>query len=301
MFYHLLPALRLKTLPLAISAIAVGTALAVADDAWQPLTFVLTMLSALALQILSNIANDYGDGIKGTDAHQVQAQPDGLTKRVTVNHPETYAIMRKLLWAWGVLTFFLGAALSIVATQTVVDFVIFFVLGLLSIGASITYTIGKRAYGYYGLGDASVFLFFGLIGVLGSYYLQAHQMNWYLVLPAVSVGALCVAVLNINNLRDLETDKQSGKHTFALCLGMVKAKHYHALLVTIGFVGFISISIAAGSFFSWMYICTMPLFVLQSMRIYRAQTSTQLGKELPKCVQYTFVCCLLFAIGNILS
>ncbi len=297
----LLPAFRLRTLPLAFSSILVGTALSVANgNDFQPIIFILTLLTAFSLQILSNIANDYGDGVKGTDSRQIQAQPNGLTPRVVANDNLLIVAMRKLLIIWSLVSMTLGLALLVVAIDSLRDFLVFLALGLLSIIASITYTVGKKAYGYHGLGDLSVFVFFGLVGVLGSYYLQTHQFNVMIIFPAMAVGLFCVSVLNINNLRDLETDKQSGKHTFALFLGKQKAKHYHAMLISVAFMGLV-LGIEQGDWFTYGFLLTLPLFFAQIRRIYRAETAEELACELPLCVKLILVCCVAYGLGLVVG
>ncbi len=295
-----LPAFRLKTLPLAFSSILVGTALAVADDSqnWQPVTFVLTVLTALALQILSNVANDLGDSLKGTDQYQLAAQPDGLTKRVTGLATVSVQRMRIILLGWVILTLILGSMLIIHATKTSTDFWIFLGLGGLSIVAALTYTIGKYAYGYYGLGDVSVFIFFGLTGVLGSYYLQANHFHFSLILPAIAVGLFCVAVLNINNLRDIETDRLSGKQTFAVYIGKKNGQRYHIILITLALLAFLC-SVSPRNVFTGLFLLTVPLFFRQSYRLYQANNSKEIGKELPICIKLVFLCCALFSVGQI--
>ncbi len=293
----LLPAFRLRTLPLAFSSILVGTALSVANgNDFQPIIFILTLLTAFSLQILSNIANDYGDGVKGTDSRQIEAQPNGLTPRVIANDKLLIVAMKKLLIIWALMTFFLGVLLLAMAIDSWQDFLVFLALGLLAIFASITYTVGKKAYGYHGLGDLSVFVFFGLVGVLGSYYLQTHQFNVMTIFPAMAVGLFCVSVLNINNLRDLETDKQSGKYTFALFLGEQKAKHYHTMLISLAFVG-LTLSVGKTHWFTYGFLLTLPLFFAQIHRIYRAQTAENFGCELPQCVKLILICCVLYSVG----
>ncbi len=297
----LLPAFRLRTLLLAFSSILVGTALSVANgNDFQPIIFILTLLTAFSLQILSNIANDYGDGVKGTDSRQIQAQPNGLTPRVIANDNLLIMAMKKLLIIWSIITMGLGLSLLTVAIDNFDDFLVFLALGLFAIIASITYTVGKKAYGYHGLGDLSVFVFFGLVGVLGSYYLQTHQFNVMTIFPAMAVGLFCASVLNINNLRDLETDKQSGKHTFALFLGKQKAKHYHALLIIFAFVGLV-LGMVNHTWYAYGFLLTFPLFLVQIRRIYQAETAEQFACELPLCVKLILVCCVVYGMGLVVS
>lgn len=201
-----LESLRPKTLPLAFAAIIVGTTLAWWQGHFDPLVAGLALVTAGLLQILSNLANDYGDAVKGSDKPDRIGPLRGMQKGVI-----TQAQMKRALIITVVLICLSGLALVTVASKTTSDFIGFLVLGLLAIIAAITYTVGTRPYGYIGLGDISVLVFFGWLSVMGSWYLQAHTVIPALFLPATACGLLATAVLNINNLRDIDSDRENGK------------------------------------------------------------------------------------------
>ena len=221
-----LESLRPKTLPLAFAAIIVGTTLAWWQGHFDPLVAGLALVTAGLLQILSNLANDYGDAVKGSDKPDRIGPLRGMQKGVI-----TQAQMKRALIITVVLICLSGLALVTVASKTTSDFIGFLVLGLLAIIAAITYTVGTRPYGYIGLGDISVLVFFGWLSVMGSWYLQAHTVIPALFLPATACGLLATAVLNINNLRDIDSDRENGKNTLAVRLGPVNARRYHAFLL----------------------------------------------------------------------
>ncbi|MCW0135143.1 1,4-dihydroxy-2-naphthoate octaprenyltransferase [Escherichia coli] len=220
-----LESLRPKTLPLAFAAIIVGTALAWWQGHFDPLVALLALITAGLLQILSNLANDYGDAVKAA------INLTALGRYAACKRVITQQEMKRALIITVVLICLSGLALVAVACHTLADFVGFLILGGLSIIAAITYTVGNRPYGYIGLGDISVLVFFGWLSVMGSWYLQAHTLIPALILPATACGLLATAVLNINNLRDINSDRENGKNTLVVRLGEVNARRYHACLL----------------------------------------------------------------------
>ncbi|MBD1575740.1 1,4-dihydroxy-2-naphthoate polyprenyltransferase [Vibrio sp. S11_S32] len=226
-----LDAARPKTLPLAIASIAIGSSLAYADGHFSfPITF-LALLTATLLQILSNLANDYGDTVQGTDNDNRIGPIRGLQQGVI-----TQAGMKKAIMVNIGLIIISGLALVFYALQSPTSILSFIGLGLLSILSSIAYTMGSKPYGYVGLGDISVFTFFGLLGVLGTYFLHTGTMSPTLLLPAIGCGFFAVGVLNINNMRDIENDTVSNKRTMVVRIGTERAKCYHLMLITAGWV-----------------------------------------------------------------
>jgi 1,4-dihydroxy-2-naphthoate octaprenyltransferase len=214
-----------------VSTISLGTALAVRHHAFSPPVFALTLATAVLLQVLSNLANDLGDFLKGADrarVGQIRTVQAGLISRsaMTISLLATTALVliSGSLLIWNALGQRLSAASLAYA-----------LLGLLATGAALAYTLGKKPFGYQGFGDAAVFIFFGFVGVCGSLYLQTHTLTRDSLLPAIAMGALATGVLNINNMRDLETDKNAGKKTLAVRLGMRKAKIYHHGLAVLAF------------------------------------------------------------------
>ena len=221
-------AARLRTLPLSIAGIVVGNALAIQNDGFCPYVFVGSLLTAIVFQILSNFANDYGDGLKGTD-NQERIGP----KRVLQQN----LLSEKSLFRGVLITAVIG---FILATVTILisfevselkSSLVFLVLAVAAIFAAYKYTAGKGAYGYYAMGDVFVFTFFGLLAVGGSYFLQTKQLNNILWCFATAIGGLSTAVLNLNNMRDMQNDIAVGKKTIAALLGLKGAKIYHTILV----------------------------------------------------------------------
>jgi 1,4-dihydroxy-2-naphthoate octaprenyltransferase len=229
-------AARPRTLPLAISSILLGNFLAYAAGKFSILTAFLAILTTLLLQILSNFANDLGDSKNGVD---------NKNRKVALRAVQTGKIsaseMKNAVIIAASLSFISGISLLYFALQdakpqTIITFVI---LGILAILAAIAYTVGKRPYGYMGLGDISVFIFFGWIGTFGTYYLQTEVLNYYILIPASGCGFLSVAVLNLNNLRDLENDRKTGKLSIPVRIGKLYGFYYQKTIMLLGICTFI--------------------------------------------------------------
>jgi 1,4-dihydroxy-2-naphthoate octaprenyltransferase len=219
-------AFRLKTLPLAFGSIILGSWMA---DELKPEILGLALLTAVLLQILSNLANDYGDFTKGTDAHRADRQMG--SGKIQAKQ------MKRAIVLFAVLSLLSGLYLLYVSFGVQWNqWLIFLAFGLGSIAAALAYTMGKRAYGYYGLGDLFVFLFFGLLGVAGSSYLYDGVTEASRFLAAMSYGLLCVAVLNVNNIRDLEKDVLNNKITLASKMGHIGALNYQAFIFILSFL-----------------------------------------------------------------
>jgi len=228
---HWLKAFRLRTLPLAFSSIGMGAILAASHGVFNARIVILSLLTTVSLQVLSNLANDYGDSIHGADS------VDRVGPSRTVQDGQiSLGKMKIAIMLFSVVSLVLGLLLIFTSGLSVSGIVFFLVLGALAIIAAILYTNGKLPYGYIGLGDLSVFLFFGLVGVIGTYYLQAKVLRWDIFLPAISCGLFTVAVLNINNIRDINSDQLAGKFSIPVRLGRNRANIYHSLLLIIAFV-----------------------------------------------------------------
>ncbi len=224
-------ALRLRTLPLSWAGIVAGTAMAVREGAWRPGVFALSLLTASLYQILSNLANDYGDGVKGTDKHRqgpLRAVQSGI---IGADEMKRAVVLTAILSVMSTL-----ALLVVAFGRFDMVFAAYFLLGLAAIWAAVKYTVGRKAYGYAGLGDLFVLIFFGLVAVAGSYYLYTGRLDTNVMYPALAVGLMSVAVLNLNNMRDRETDLQTGKHTLAVKLGAKNAFAYHRALLMVSFL-----------------------------------------------------------------
>ena len=221
-------ACRLRTLPLSISGAIIGSGVAYSEGVFNLSVFVYTILTTLSFQILSNLANDYGDGVKGTD-NENRIGPERALQSGIISPKQ----MRNAIIINVIICLFLVVTLiyqAFGADQFLTSF-IFIVLGVLAIIAAIKYTVGTSAYGYKALGDIMVFLFFGWLSVLGTYFLYSKQIDFLMLLPASAVGLLSAGVLNLNNMRDFESDKGSHKHTLAGYLGLKNARNYHLTLI----------------------------------------------------------------------
>ena len=223
-------AMRLRTLPLAASTVLAGAASAFNYGTFNWFTFALILLTTLFLQILSNLANDLGDAIKGTDDGN-RLGPVRSIQSGAISKTE----MKRMTILFAVISFLLGIAAIYSAFEAINwQAMLFAMIGLAAIVAAMKYTLGKNPYGYSGLGDVFVFLFFGLIGVVGTDYLLSGVFHCSAILPAYTVGAFSTAVLNLNNLRDHKNDKLHGKNTIVVKLGYEKAKQFHFFLIVSG-------------------------------------------------------------------
>ncbi len=299
---HWLHAFRLRTLPLAVSSIIVGCALAY-DEAYRSGTdffslsvLCLALLTAILLQILSNLANDLGDHQHGTDnAERVGPQRSVQSGAITA------AQMKRAMLICGALAFTCGIALIVTALGFSVKMLVFLLLGVLAIGASVKYTFGKNPYGYAGLGDASVFLFFGIVGVCGTFYLHAHHIEPLILLPAIAFGCFSAGVLNVNNLRDIKNDKASGKITMAVRLGFDNAKGYHGILIATGLLCLIAYTaVTFRAMPQWGWLITVPALGTHLRTVLRAHDPASLDPQLKKLALTTFFTALAFSAGLIL-
>lgn len=292
-----LESLRPRTLPLAFASIVVGSALAWWQGVFDPVVAFLALITAGLLQILSNLANDYGDAEKGSDKPDRIGPLRGMQKGVI-----TQAQMKRALIITVVLICLSGSALVMVACRTFSDFLGFLLLGLLSIIAAITYTVGTRPYGYLGLGDISVLIFFGWLSVMGTWYLQAHTLIASIFLPATASGLLAAAVLNINNLRDIDSDRDNGKNTLAVRLGPERARRYHAFLLIGTLVCLALFNLfSLQSLWGWLFILAAPMLVKQVQYVVREREPVAMRPMLERTVKGALLTNLLFALGVILS
>jgi 1,4-dihydroxy-2-naphthoate octaprenyltransferase len=229
-------AARPRTLPLAIASILLGNFLAYAAGKFSFLTAILAILTTLLLQILSNFANDLGDSKNGVDNKNRKVALRAVqTGKISPSEMKNAVIIAaSLSFISGISLLFF--ALQYAKSQTIIAFVM---LGLLAILAAIAYTVGKKPYGYIGLGDLSVFLFFGWVGTFGTYYLQTEILNYYILIPASGCGFLSVAVLNLNNLRDIENDRKTGKNSIPVRIGKIYGFYYQKTIMLLGVCTFI--------------------------------------------------------------
>jgi len=288
--------MRLRTLPLAFASIGMGSFLAASHDGFRLDVFLLSLLTTLSLQILSNLANDYGDTIHGADGPQRQ----GPSRAVQAGHI-TPLKMKRAIGLAVCFTLFLGITLLVVAGVSKMVFAVFIGLGLMAILAAILYTNGYRPYGYVGLGDISVFLFFGWLGVVGTYFLQTGSFHWDLLLPGAACGLLTVAVLNVNNIRDIESDLIAGKYSIPARLGRNKATLYHFLLLGIGMscaLAYVLIHYSGPE--QLLFLLVAPLLLINAKAVRTKLTSKELDPYLKQMAISTLAFVLFFGLGIIL-
>ena len=291
-----LEAFRLRTLSLAISSILVGSALAHFRGWFDRPVFLLTLLTAVLLQILSNLANDLGDHQHGTD----NADRIGPARSVQSGAITAAAMQRAMLIA-ATLAFLSGLWLIIMVFGLSLMMIGFLLLGLLAIGAAVKYTFGSNPYGYAGFGDIAVFVFFGLVGVIGTFHLHTLHFDKITVLPAIAFGLLSAGVLNVNNMRDIRNDAASGKRTLAVRLGPQRAKILHVLSITVAIVLLVLSAIAIGGRWTWLYaIGTVPI-VLHLIKVWRNTDPHKLDPELKRLALGTFATAITFSIGLYLT
>lgn len=286
---HWIQAARLRTLPLSVSGIIMGSAYAYYQNTFNGTIFGLAILTTLLFQILSNYANDYGDGVKGTDANRIGE------KRLVAAGAITAQQMKNAVVLFSVLSLLSALSLIYVAfgEENFVLSAVFILLGIGAIGAAIKYTVGSNAYGYSGMGDLFVFIFFGLVSVVGSNFLYSHFIDWKIFLPAISIGLLSVAVLNLNNMRDIENDKVAGKNTLVVKMGLDNAKKYHHFLIIFPFVLLFIFSIGIKTRIALNYFVFIFL-LLHLSRVRKATKYEDFDPELKKVALSTFALSLLF-------
>lgn len=303
---HWIEAARLRTLPLSVSGIIVGSMYALANPTDAILTptevfnwriFGFAILTTLGLQILSNFANDYGDGVKGTD-NEDRVGP----KRAIQSGAITPEAMKQAIVITSGLTFLSAIFLIYFAFgDTNMFFSLFYlVLGILAIASAIRYTVGSKAYGYRGFGDVFVFVFFGLVSTLGVNFLYSKQIDLELFLPAMAIGVLSVGVLNLNNMRDEASDRKVGKNTLVVQIGGEKAKLYHYFLITFGMALVVIFALLNG-FRLDQYLFLLAFIPLSThlVRVYKNQNSRLLDPELKKLALSTFALSILLALGMV--
>jgi 1,4-dihydroxy-2-naphthoate octaprenyltransferase len=298
-------AARLRTLPLSLSGIIMGSFIARwklygEGGIWDWRIFALALLVTLLYQILSNYANDYGDGVKGTDAKRVVE----AETRAVASGKITAKQMKNAVIILSVLSFAATVGLLYVTfiPEYMNEFYTFIGLGIASILAAIGYTIGKKPYGYMGLGDLFVFIFFGLVSVCGSYFLFTKSFSWDMLLPGTAVGMMSMAVLNLNNMRDIESDRLSGKNSFALRIGFKNAMIYEMILLQLPLI-LMLVFFGVNGFFQSQnyYVFIVMILLLPLMKLRRQIMAVKNPRELDPFLKQvgimTFMMAVLTAAG----
>ena len=292
-------AMRLRTLPLAASSAIAGAASAFNYGTFSWLTFALILLTTLFLQILSNLANDLGDAIKGTDDENRLGPVRGIQSGA-ISKTE----MKRMTILFVVVSFLLGLATIYSAFETINwQTLLFVIIGIAAIAAAMKYTLGKNPYGYSGLGDLFVFVFFGLVGVVGTDYLLSGTFHWSALLPAYTVGVFSAAVLNLNNLRDHKNDKLHGKNTIVVKLGLEKAKGFHFFLIVSGMTS-LAVFLYLSPIVMWfaLLVFLIPTVLGKHLnKVKHTKNEQLLDPELKKVALTTFGTFLVLFIFQLIS
>jgi len=293
-------AARLRTLPLSVAGILVGSACALAQFPYQAQygwILGLAVITTLLLQILSNFANDYGDGVKGTDNEArigpQRAVQSGIISAIEMKRAVIFTALLALIAA--VILIYISFGKEFFWTS-----IFFLLLGIASIAAAIKYTVGSSAYGYRGLGDVFVFVFFGLVSVLGSYYLYGKTFGWLEILPAIAIGNLSISVLNINNMRDLETDKLANKMTIVVKMGAERAKKYHYTIILTALLAILLYALIAGLVWYKYYFVIAFIPLIKHLRVvYTNRDPRELDSQMKVVALSTFLLSILFSLALI--
>jgi len=292
-------AMRLRTLPLSISGIIIASCFAEYNGVFDLKIFVLAILTTLSYQILSNLANDYGDGVKGTD-NDDRIGPQRALQSGTITKEEMFNAIRiniliSIVLTVGLVYYSFGADHFLLA-------LLFFGLAGLAVRAAVKYTVGNSAYGYRGRGDIYVFIFFGLVSVIGCYVLYAKQIDHVVILPAISIGLLSTAVLNLNNMRDIISDTKSNKITLAVKLGKENAKKYHYFLVGGAMFCAVLFGILYYTFspFSLLFVIAFIPLSLHLSKVNKVSDPKNFDPELKKLALSTVLFSVLLGVGYLL-
>jgi 1,4-dihydroxy-2-naphthoate octaprenyltransferase len=291
---HWIEAARVRTLPLSVSGIIVGSFYAMSQGMFNWNIVIFALLTTLGLQILSNFANDYGDGVKGTD-NEDRVGP----KRAIQSGKITPQAMKSAIGITSLVTLAFAVLLIYFAFKESYLFysLFFLVLGIIAIASAVRYTVGKSAYGYRGYGDLFVFIFFGMVSTFGVYFMFSKSIDWLLLLPATAIGFLSVGVLNLNNMRDEESDSKAGKNTIVVKMGGENAKKYHFFLV-ISAMLLVLLFAFLNDFHFDQYIFVVAYFPLIShlITVYNNKNPKLLDPELKKLAISTFLLSILLAL-----
>ncbi len=292
---YCLVAMRFRTLPLSLAGVVLGLLLAAADYwvNWKVILFLI--LTTACLQVLANICNELGDFLSGVDDASKRKGPKytlstGLLSVRDFKVMIAVVIVLTIACGLAMIWFSFGSLLSL-------EPILLMILGAAAIMAAIRYTIGRNPYGYRGLGDIYVFLFFGIIAVSGAYFVCTHTMRWLMLLPSAAIGCFSIGVLNVNNIRDIETDSASGRTSVPIKLGERGGKWYHTALIVLGWACMVAYTLFR-VFDPWHYlfVLTLPLFVMHLIKVWK-NSGKALDPALPQLVMSSFAFALLGGLG----
>ena len=290
-----LKSFRLRTLPLSASGIIMGTFLSMSYGIFDIIIFIFALLTTNSLQILSDLANEYGDAQKGTDNNSRIGPKRGL-QAGEISQKE----LIHLIYIFIILSIILGIILIFVSFDNLMNTssIIMLTLGAASIFAAIKYTVGKNAYGYKGLGDFFVLIFFGLLATMGSFFIMSSKIEMAVLLPAFSIGLFSMGVLNMNNMRDIENDKICGKITIPVKIGEKNGKIYQTLIISLGVICTLIFSIVRNSnIWGYLFLITTPIFIIHLINVWKFH-GREYDSQLKIVSIATFVFAILVAIGQ---
>lgn len=284
---------RPRAFPLALSCVAMGGFLAAERGLLDWRILIWASVTTILLQLLSNLANDLGDAQHGAD-HEKREGPSRAVQSGAIS-PSTMKIAIVVI---AILSLASGIFLISLGVNTMKDAIIFLCLGITAILAAIGYTMGQRPYGYLGLGDLSVFIFFGWIGVVGCFYLQTHILDPLVFLPASACSFFAVAVLNVNNIRDIDSDKLAGKFTLAARLGHYRSRIYHIILLVAGILSAVIYTLISDG--QWLFLLALPLVIFNGFQTYNRQTAASLDPLVRQMAMTSLIFVLLFGVGIVI-
>ena len=294
-----LEAARPRTLALAVAGVGLGILLGAARANVHWATALLTVSTAILLQILSNLANDYGDSLHGADSTgrvgPRRAVQSGLIGRAQMQRAMGLTALLAMVSGLSLLWFAFGA-------EALLLLILFLLIGAAAVWAAFAYTASARPYGYAGLGDLAVFLFFGWVAVGGAYFLQVRELPPAIFLPATSVGLFAVAVLNVNNIRDIESDRRAGKRSIPVRVGLARARLYHGALLLGGFVAALAyVLVTYRSPWQLLFLVTVPLLLVNGRVVSHARAPGELDPMLKQMSLTTLVFVVTFGVGHVLA
>ena len=289
--------MRLRTLPLSLAGVCLGIMLAASDYHISLKVALLIMLTTVCLQILSNISNELGDTLSGVDNDDRNGPQYSLEEgALTIQDMKRFIAVMAVACALSGLLMLQASFGTLFAMEPIC----LIALGAAAIGGAIKYTLGRNPYGYRGLGDISVFIFFGIVSVLGAYFVSAHTIpSWIFVLPAVAIGCFSVGVLNVNNIRDMKSDAGI-RVTTPLRIGLRGARIYHTALIAGGWICLVVFNLCRfPDPWHWLPFLTLPLYAAHLRGVW-TRTGRALDPMLPLLVMSTFVMSMLMGLGYLI-